>query len=47
MTEDVSLMLTQQNNLLCGIYGALLFIIGVGIAVGVLVLLYKFIRLFF
>lgn len=40
-------MITQQNNLLGGIYVALLYIIGVGVAVGVCVLLYKFFKLFF
>lgn len=47
MTEQLYTMLTQQNDLLCSIYVALLFMIGVGAAVGVLVLLYKFLRLFF
>lgn len=47
MDEQLLTMLTQQNDLLGGIYVALLTIIGVGAAVGVLVLLYKFLRLFF
>lgn len=40
-------MLAQNNELLCSIYAVLLFLVGVGGALLVLFLLYKFLRKFF
>lgn len=40
-------LVAQNNELLLHIYTALLWVIGVLCAVGVLVLLYKFLRKFF
>lgn len=47
MDEQIIQLLTQQNELLTRIYYSDLFCIGVVSAVGVLFLLYKFLRLFY
>lgn len=47
MEDQIITLITQQNDLLQRIYTADLFVIGAVSAVGVTVLLYKFIRLFF
>lgn len=45
--QDLEPLLTQHNELLAGVYTLLLVIFGVASAVGVCVLLYKFIKLFY
>lgn len=45
--QEIISLLTQQNDILNAIYVAILFVIGVAAAGIVLLLLYKFICLFF
>lgn len=47
MEDQIITLITQQNEILEHIYTADLFVIGAVSAIGVSVLLYKFIRLFF
>lgn len=45
--ENLELLITQNNDILTHIYTAQLFTIGCVVAVGVIFLLYKFIKQFY